>query len=64
MELKLVKGSYEYKEQIIDMLKEWIDYNENHPEANTSPNAIFRNNYEDWFRILLSFVSMKKEILW
>ena len=47
MELKLVKGSYEYKEQIIDMLKEWIDYNENHPEANTSPNAIFRNNYED-----------------
>ena len=81
MELKLVKGSYEYKNQIIDMLKEWIDYNENHPEANTSPNAIFRNNYEDfayylehleykeprekgWFRILLSFVSMKKEILW
>ena len=31
MELKLVKGSYEYKEQIIDMLKEWIDYNDNHP---------------------------------
>lgn len=48
MELKLVKGSYEYKNQIIDMLKEWIDYNENHPEANTSPNAIFRNNYEDF----------------
>ena len=48
MELKLVKGSYEYKEQIIDMLKEWIDYNENHPEANTSPNAIFRNDYEDF----------------
>ena len=48
MELKLVKGSYEYKEQIIDMLKEWIDYNENHPEANTSPNAIFRNNYQDF----------------
>ena len=48
MEIKLVKGSYGYKEQIIDMLKEWIDYNENHPEANTSPNAIFRNNYEDF----------------
>ena len=48
MEIKLVKGSYEYEEQIIDMLKEWIDYNENHPEANTSPNAIFRNNYEDF----------------
>lgn len=48
MEIKLVKGSYEYKNQIIDMLKEWIDYNENHPEANTSPNAIFRNNYDDF----------------
>lgn len=48
MEIKLVKGSYEYKNQIIDMLKEWIDYNENHPEANTSSNAIFRNNYEDF----------------
>lgn len=48
MEIKLVKRSYEYKNQIIDMLKEWIDYNENHPEANTSPNAIFRNNYEDF----------------
>lgn len=48
MEIKLVKGSYGYKEQIIDMLKEWIDYNENHPEANTSPNVIFRNNYENF----------------
>lgn len=48
MEIKLVKRSYEYKNQIIDMLKEWIDYNKNHPEANTSPNAIFRNNYEDF----------------
>ena len=48
MEIKLVKVSYEYKNQISDMLKEWIDYNENHPEANTSPNAIFRNNYEDF----------------
>ena len=48
MEIKLVKGSYAYKNQIIDMRKEWIDYNETHPEANTSPNAIFRNNYEDF----------------
>ena len=48
MELKLIKGSYEYKEQIIDMLKEWMDYNENHPEANTSPYAIFRNDYHDF----------------
>ena len=48
MEVKLVKGSYEYKEQIIDMLKEWMDYNENHPEANSSPYAIFRNDYHDF----------------
>lgn len=48
MDIKLVKGSCKYKEQIIDMLKEWIDYNENHLEANTSPYAIFRNNYDDF----------------
>ena len=59
MELKLVKGSYEYKEQIIDMLKEWMDYNENHPEANTSPNAIFRNNYED-FKYYLAHLECKE----
>ena len=48
MALKLVKGSYEYKNQIIDMLKEWIAYNEQHPKANTSPYAIFKNVYHDF----------------
>ena len=36
MALKLVKGSYEYKNQIIDMLKEWIAYNEQHPKADST----------------------------
>ena len=44
MSLKLIKGSYEYKDQIIDMLKEWIAYNEQHPETNRSPKAIFKND--------------------
>ncbi|WP_303000039.1 GNAT family N-acetyltransferase [Thomasclavelia spiroformis] len=48
MALKLVKGSYEYKNQIIDMLKEWIAYNEQHPKVNTSPYAIFKNDYHDF----------------
>lgn len=59
MEIKLVKGSYEYKEQIIDMLKEWIDYNENHPETNTSPYAIFRNDYHD-FDYYLKYLEYKE----
>ncbi len=48
MSLKLIKGSYEYKDQIIDMLKEWIAYNEQHPETNRSPKAIFKNDYHDF----------------
>ena len=30
------------------MLKEWIDYNNNHPEANTSPASIFKNDYHNF----------------
>ena len=41
MTLKLVKAAYEHQEQIVDMLKEWIAYNNAHPEANTSPWSIF-----------------------
>ena len=41
MSIKLVKASYEYQDLIVDMLKEWIDYNNNNPEANTSPASIF-----------------------
>ena len=47
MALKLVKGSYEYKNQIIDMLKEWSAFNSLHPDANTSPAAIFKNDWLD-----------------
>lgn len=42
MPIKLVKASNEYQDLIVDMLKEWIDYNNNHPEANTSPASIFK----------------------
>lgn len=48
MQLRLVKGSYEYKDQIIDMVKEWTAYNNAHPEENVSPYAIFRNDYHDF----------------
>lgn len=47
MSMKLIKGSYEYKEQIIDMLKEWKEYNDTH-ETNRSPWVIFKNNYDDF----------------
>lgn len=47
MTLKLVKCSYEYKEQIIDMLKEWIEFN-NKNITNNSPWAIFKNDYSDF----------------
>ena len=47
MSIKLIKGSYEYKAQIIDMLKEWIDYN-NKNETYRSPWVIFKNSYDDF----------------
>ena len=47
MALKLIKGSYEYKEQIIDMLKEWKEYNDTH-DTNHSPWAIFKNSLDDF----------------
>ena len=47
MSIKLIKGSYEYKAQIIDMLEEWIDYN-NKNETNRSPWVIFKNSYDDF----------------
>ena len=43
MSIKLVKASNEYQDLIVDMLKEWIDYNNNHSEANTSPASILKN---------------------
>lgn len=47
MSLKLVKGSINYKEQIIEMLKEWIEFNKQE-ETNHSPSAIFKNSYTDF----------------
>ena len=47
MDLKLIKGSLRYKEQIIDMLKEWKEYNDTH-EANGSPWVIFKNGWDDF----------------
>lgn len=43
MALRLVKGSYKYRDQMIEMLKEWIAYNNAHLEANKSPAVIFKN---------------------
>lgn len=47
MNLRLIKGSMEYKDLIVDMLKEWTVYN-NSNEANKSPWAIFKNSYDDF----------------
>ena len=45
--IKLIKGSYEYKGQIIDMLKEWKKYNDTY-DVNRSPEVIFKNDYDDF----------------
>lgn len=47
MPLRLVKGSYQYKAQIIDMLKEWTEHNSINQSID-SPWAIFRNDYSDF----------------
>ena len=47
MALKLIKGSLQYKNQIIEMIKEWKSYNDTH-NANLSPWAIFKNDYDDF----------------
>ena len=47
MNLKLVKGSMEYKTQITGMVEEWTAYNDSH-DANTSPWSIFKNDVHDF----------------
>ena len=47
MNLRLVKADLSYEKEIVDMLKEWETYNDNHPEASKSPGAIFRD-YSDF----------------
>jgi len=48
MNIKLVKLSSEYKPQLTEMLEEWVTYNKSHQGANTSPYAIFKNDYHDF----------------
>ena len=53
--IKLVKASKEYQVQIEEMLLEWKKYNNEHPDANTSPWAIFQNyNSFDQYLYLLN----------
>lgn len=58
--MKLVKLSIEYKKQLIDMLQEWVEYNNSNPRANTSPYAIFKNDYND-FDYFLNNLEIKDE---
>lgn len=48
MKLKLVKASTKYKKEIIEMLREWIDFNNYYPNENKSPASIFKNDYHDF----------------
>lgn len=41
--MKLVEADKLYQRQIVEMLNEWSQYNDDHPEANRSPSAIFKD---------------------
>lgn len=58
MGIKLIKGSYEYQDQIIEMLKEWIDYHSDN-ESDRTPWAIFKNDYSD-FEYYLEHLEVKE----
>ena len=58
--ISLIKLSDNYKQQLTDMLDEWTVYNKEHPEANTSPYAIFKNDYHD-FDNYLEHLEIKEE---
>ena len=62
MRLKLVKLSKKYKSLLEDMLEEWIAYNNENPEANHSPWAIFKNDYHDFDYYLKNLIEYL--ILW
>lgn len=60
MNIKLVKLSHQYKNQLVDMLGEWArDIEINH--TNHSPWMIFRNDYHD-FDFYLDNLEIKQEI--
>lgn len=48
MSLKLVRIASKYQEPIVEMLAEWTEYNVSNPSANSSPWAIFKNDYRDF----------------
>lgn len=59
MNIKLVKLSYKYKEQLFDMLEEWKkDIEEN--RTNHSPYMIFRNDFHN-FDYYLENLEVKEE---
>lgn len=59
MNIELVRLSYEYKEQLFDMLTEWTaDIETNH--SNHSPWMIFRNDFHD-FDYYLENLEIKEE---
>lgn len=47
MALKLVILEKKYQRQLTEMLDEWTSFNNANPSANTSPWAIFKNDYHD-----------------
>lgn len=49
MNLRLIKASYEYKDEIVDMLEEWLG-----AENDLTPWAIVRGDYRDFDRYLES----------
>lgn len=55
MNIKLVKLSYEYKQQLFDMMDEWLSL-----EKRFSPYMIRRNDYHD-FDYYLSHLEIKEE---
>ncbi len=55
MNIKLVKLSYEYKQQLINMMDEWLS-----EEQDFSPYMIRRNDYHD-FDYYLENLEIKKE---
>ena len=55
MNIQLVKLSYEYKQQLFDMMEEWLSV-----EQDFSPYMIRRNDYHD-FDFYLANLEIKKE---
>jgi len=52
--LILIKPSYEHKEQILDMVKEWAEYNVTHL-TDPSPRSIFIKDYSNFDKYIDEF---------